>query len=170
MLGNKRKIFLIGPMGSGKTAVGKALARLLRLPFRDSDQEIVTASGVDIPYIFDKEGEAGFREREAAAIAQLTALPSLVLATGGGVVLRAENRQHLAERGCVVYLETALEELVSRVSRNQQRPLLRGVDPAVKLAELMQQREPLYREIADLCVATTQRRVKSVAEEIARIL
>lgn len=169
MLGN-RNVFLIGPMGSGKTAVGKALARMLRVPFVDSDREIERRTGVDIPYIFEKEGEAGFRDRESETIDALTQREPLVLATGGGAVLRPENRRHLAERGCVIYLETTVGQLVNRVRRSQNRPLLRNVDPRARLLQLMEERGPLYREIADFTVATDGRRVKVVAEQIARIL
>lgn len=169
MLG-KRNIFLVGPMGSGKTAVGKALARTLGFPFLDSDREIERRTGVDIPYIFEKEGEAGFRERERETIEVLTLQEPLVLATGGGAVLRAENRQNLASRGCVVYLETSINQLVNRVKRSRNRPLLQNVDPRVKLQQLMLDRAPLYAEIADLTVTTDGRRVKAVAEQIARIL
>ncbi len=163
-------IFLVGPMGSGKTAVGRTLANLARLKFYDSDAEIERRTGVDIPYIFEKEGEAGFRERERDAIEALTALPDIVLATGGGAVLMPENRRCLAERGAVVYLETGLDHLVERVKQGRNRPLLQNVDPAAKLRELMLQREPLYREVADLTVRTDGRQVRSVAAEILRAL
>jgi shikimate kinase len=169
MLG-KRNVFLIGSMGSGKTAVGKSLARLLGFPFYDSDREIERRTGVDIPFIFEKEGEPGFRDRECEAIEALTLLEPLVLATGGGAVLRPENRKCLAERGCVVYLETSVEQQVNRVRRSGNRPLLNNVDPLVRLQQLNSERAPLYTGIADLTVSTNSRRVLVVAEEIARIL
>jgi shikimate kinase len=169
MLG-KRNIFLIGPMGSGKTAVGKHLARAISAPFDDSDAEVERRTGVDIAYIFEKEGEAGFREREREAIAILTQVEPIVLATGGGAVLHPENRRCLASRGCVVYLETSVAQQVSRVRQGKHRPLLTGSDPGEKLAELMAHREPLYAEIADLTVATDGRRVRVVAEEILQRL
>jgi shikimate kinase len=169
MLG-KRNIFLVGPMGSGKTAVGKSLARILGVPFHDSDREIERGTGVDIPYIFEKEGEAGFREREREAIDLLTRMEPIVLATGGGAVLRPENRSCLSARGCVVYLETSIDQLVSRVGRDENRPLLRNVDPRAKLEELLRQRAPLYAEVSDVTVTTDGKRVKTVAEQIARIL
>lgn len=169
MLG-KRNVFLIGPMGSGKTAVGKYLARLLRAPFYDSDEEIERRTGVDIPYIFEKEGEAGFREREREAIEALTAAGPLVLATGGGAILLAENRECLAKRGLVVYLETSVEHQAHRVRHARNRPLLNNVDPAEKLGELMLERAPLYAGLAHVTVSTDGRRVRSVAEEILKAL
>jgi shikimate kinase len=164
----KRNIFLIGPMGSGETAVAKQLARLLRVPFYDSDTEIERRTGVDIPYIFDKEGEAGFRERERDIIATLTALEPIVLATGGGAIILPENRRALAERGFVAYLETSISQQADRVRQGRSRPLLANVDSATKLAELMQTRAPLYAEIADFIVSTDRSRVPQVAEQILR--
>ncbi|MGH8200577.1 MAG: shikimate kinase AroK [Steroidobacteraceae bacterium] len=164
-------IALIGPMGSGKTAVGRSLARHLSKPFYDSDTEIVRRTGVDIPYIFEKEGEAGFRQREREAIEGLVALRGIVLATGGGAVMLEENRRLLAERGCVVYLETSIEQQVERVQHGRHRPLLSNADdPAIRLRELMAVRDPLYRTIADITVTTDGRRVKAVAEDIMRMI
>jgi shikimate kinase len=165
MLG-KRNVFLIGPMGSGKTAVGKYLARLLRAPFYDSDAEIERRTGVDIPFIFEKEGEAGFRERERETIEALTQGEPMVLATGGGAVLLQANRDCLASRGFVVYLKTSVAQQTHRVRHARNRPLLNNTDPAVKLEQLMRERAPLYDAIADLTVTTDGRRVRSVAEEI----
>ena len=159
-------IYLIGPMGSGKTAVGRSLARHLGKPFYDSDTEIVRRTGVDIPYIFEKEGESGFREREREAIEALVALRGIVMATGGGAVLLQENRRLLSERGWVVYLETSVDQQAERVKHGRHRPLLSNVDPAVRLQELMAVRDPLYRSIADITVRTDGRRVKAVAEDI----
>jgi shikimate kinase len=164
----KRNIFLIGPMGSGKTAVGKQLARLLQAPFYDSDAEIERRTGVDIPYIFEKEGEPGFRQREREAIDALSRLEPVVLATGGGAVLLAENRLALAERGFVVYLETSVAQQVERVRYGRNRPLLQHEEPAGKLAALMEHRAPLYAGIADLVVPTDGRKVQAVAAEIVR--
>jgi shikimate kinase len=169
MLG-KHNIFLIGPMGSGKTAVGRYLSRLLDLTFHDSDVEIERRTGVDIPFIFEKEGEAGFRQREREAIEILTGMEHIVLATGGGAVLLAENRRHLADRGCVVYLETSVAQQVDRVKQGRSRPLLNNVDTTSKLSQLMAERTPLYREVADLVVPTDGRKVRSVAEDILREL
>lgn len=165
MLG-RRNIFLIGPMGSGKSAVGKLLARRLRVPFYDSDIEIEARTGVDIPYIFEKEGEAGFREREREVIALLTAMEPVVVSTGGGAILLPENRAHLAERGVVVYLETSVGQQADRVQHGRHRPLLKDVDPAAKLAELMAQRAPLYRGTADVTVTTDGRKVQQVVDRI----
>lgn len=164
------KVFLIGPMGSGKSAVGKYLARTLQLPFVDSDAEIERRTGVDIPYIFDREGEAGFRQREHEALEELTQRPSLVLATGGGAVLLPENRRLLADHGFVVYLETAVEQQVERVRQSRNRPLLQDVDAAVKLRDLMTVRAPLYESLADVKVTTDHRRVQTVAAEIRAAL
>lgn len=169
MLG-KRSVFLIGPMGSGKSAVGRLLARLLDAPFQDSDAEIERRTGVDISYIFDREGEDGFREREREVIDELTRLEPIVLATGGGAVLREENRRCLAERGHVVYLQTSVEQQVHRVRHAKHRPLLANVDPGIKLEELMSERAALYRSIADHTVSTDGRKVQSVADEILRVL
>jgi len=169
MLG-KTSVFLIGPMGAGKTAVGRYLARELRLPFHDSDAEIERRTGVDIPFIFEKEGESGFRQREREALEALTALEGIVLATGGGAVLLAENRRALAERGCVVYLKTSVTQQADRVRRAKNRPLLAAGDTAARLGALMDVREPLYTGIADIVVSTDGRRVNSVAEQVLREL
>ncbi|HET9388930.1 MAG TPA: shikimate kinase AroK [Steroidobacteraceae bacterium] len=169
MLG-KRNLFLIGPMGSGKSAVGKQLARLLNVPFHDSDAEIERRTGVDIAFIFEKEGEAGFRSRERDVIDTLTSQEPIVLATGGGAVLLPENRRALAERGRVVYLETSVAQQADRVRQGRIRPLLANVDKAAKLEELMDKRAMLYAQIADITVATDNRKVHSVAELILREL
>jgi len=165
MIGSSN-IFLIGPMGSGKTAVGRALARLLDYPFLDSDHEIEAHTGADIPLIFEREGEAGFRRREHEMIAELTAREHIVLATGGGAVLDPENRRLLAARGWVVYLETSVAQQAERAGRTRHRPLLHDADPYERLEQLMQVREPLYREIADFVISTTRRRVSAVAASI----
>ena len=162
----KPSIFLIGPMGSGKTAVGRHLARLFRYSFHDSDADIEARTGVDIQFIFEKEGEAGFRSREKESIDRLTRFEAIVLATGGGAVIDADNRRALAERGIVVYLATSLEQQLERTRHGRHRPLLNDTDPEAKLKELMQRRAELYAEIADLTVSTDGRRVQLVAEEI----
>jgi shikimate kinase len=170
-MGDPRNIFLVGPMGSGKTAVGKQLARRLRLPFVDSDQEIERRTGVDIPFIFDKEGEEGFRARESAVILELAAGSGLVLSTGGGAILRPENREALRAGGTVVYLETSIARQAERVRRSDHRPLLAGAaDPAARLAELMAHRAPLYAGVAHLTVRTDGSRVQDLAERIIAAL
>ncbi|HEY3654816.1 MAG TPA: shikimate kinase AroK [Steroidobacteraceae bacterium] len=161
-----RNIFLIGPMGSGKTAVGRHLARLFRFTFHDSDADIEAKTGVDISYIFEKEGEAGFRVRERESIERLTRLESIVLATGGGAVIDVENRRVLAARGVVVYLETSIDQQIERTRHARHRPLLNDTDPEEKLKELMLRRAALYAEIANITVSTDGRRVQLVAEEI----
>jgi shikimate kinase len=163
---SKRNIFLIGPMGSGKTAVGRHLARLFRYAFHDSDADIEVKTGVDIPFIFEKEGEAGFRLREKESIDRLTQLDSIVLATGGGAVIDPDNRRVLAERGSVVYLATSIDQQIERTRHARHRPLLNDTDPEERLKELMLRRAVLYAEIADLTVSTDGRRVQIVAEEI----
>jgi shikimate kinase len=167
MLG-KRNIYLVGPMGSGKSAVGRILARMVDAPFLDSDAEIEKRTGVDISYIFEKEGEPRFRQREKEAIESLTKLEPLVLATGGGAILLPENRALLSKRGCVVYLMTSVEQQAHRVSHARHRPLLANVDPEAKLRQLMAEREPLYSAVADLKVSTDGRKIQAVAEEIIK--
>jgi shikimate kinase len=169
MLG-KDNIYLVGPMGTGKTAVGKALARLIGAPFADSDAEIERHAGVDIPYIFDQEGEAGFRRREREALAELCRREPLVMATGGGAVLAPENRDLLQSTGVVVYLHTSAAHQLQRVGSGRGRPMLQGADIAQRLQELSRVREPLYRQIADITLSTDGRRVPKVAELIMREL
>jgi shikimate kinase len=161
-----RNIFLIGPMGAGKSAVGRYLARTLHLSFVDSDDEIEARTGVDIPFIFEKEGEAGFRKREAVVINDLSKMDGVVLATGGGAVIDPDSRSHLGGRGFVVYLFTTVDQQVLRTQRGRERPLLENDDPRATLEELLEVRDPLYREIADLVVETDGRKVNAVANEI----
>ena len=157
-------------MGAGKTAVGRQLARALRLEFLDSDAEIESRTGVDIPFIFEKEGEAGFRKRECAVIDDLSRRSGMVLATGGGAVLDAGNRAALTGRGTVIYLHASVRQQLARTRRSNNRPLLHTEDPKGRLEELMKVREPIYREIADLVIDTDGRRVKEVASDIVRQL
>ncbi|MCC7461661.1 MAG: shikimate kinase AroK [Gammaproteobacteria bacterium] len=168
MAAGRDSIFLIGPMGSGKSAVGRQLARVLGMSFVDSDHEIEQHTGVDIPMIFDREGEAGFRRREHDILAELTARERVVLATGGGAVLDEDNRRHLASRGWVVYLETSVEQQAERAGRTRHRPLLQGVDPRQRLQELLCIREPLYRATAEFTISTNRRRVPQVVDRIVR--
>jgi shikimate kinase len=159
-------LFLVGPMGAGKSAVGRQLAKLLHLGFVDSDEEIEKRTGVDIAFIFEKEGESGFREREAKVIDELTQLDGVVLATGGGAILDPDSRSRLGARGFVVYLHTTVRQQLERTRRGRERPLLENRPKKQVLEELMAVRDPLYREIADLVIETDGRRVQAVAREI----
>lgn len=159
-------VFLVGPMGAGKSTIGRLLAKELGYPFKDSDREIEARTGADIPWIFDVEGEEGFREREEAMIAELVREDGIVLATGGGVVMREANRQALAANGLVVYLRTSVDQQLQRTAKDRQRPLLQTPDPEKVLRELMAKRDPLYSEIADLTIDTDQRGPKIVVNTI----
>ncbi len=147
-----RRVFLVGPMGVGKTTIGKMLAKELKLKFIDCDQEIERRSGADIAWIFDVEGEQGFRDRETQVVDDLTTKDGMLVATGGGAVLREENRQYLKNRGIVVFLDTDIELLVKRTAKDKKRPLLQTGDPRAVLTRIKQEREPLYREVATLSV------------------
>ncbi len=161
-------VFLIGPMGAGKTTIGRHLAERLKKDFWDCDQEIEKRTGVTIPVIFDIEGETGFRQRESGMLDELTRKSNIVLATGGGVILNEDNRKLLRNRGTVVYLRADLDSLVKRTHRDRNRPLLQGVDHKEKLESLMREREPLYLQEADIIVDTDSRPPASVAQEIAK--
>ena len=161
-----QNLFLVGPMGAGKSAVGRQLARLLHFDFVDSDDEIERRTGVDIAFIFEKEGEEGFRTRETKVIDELSQRQGIVLATGGGAVISPENRNRLGARGYVIYLHTTVQQQLQRTNRGRNRPLLENADPEQVLTALMEVRDPLYREIADLTVETDGRHVKEVAAEI----
>ncbi len=165
-----QRVFLVGPMGAGKTTIGRQLAQILHLEFLDSDQAIEARAGADIPWIFDVEGEAGFRDREARMIDELTQRDGIVLATGGGAILRPENRQLLAERGSVVYLHASIKQQVERTAKDRNRPLLQVPDPEGRLRELMAERDPLYREIADHIAETDGLSARSVAQQLAEAL
>jgi shikimate kinase len=165
---NPGSFFLVGPMGAGKSTIGRQLARALNLEFIDSDREIEVRTGVDIPLIFELEGEGGFRKREHQAIDLLTARKGIVLATGGGAVLDRENRRCLSSRGKVIYLHASVEQQLQRTAHDRSRPLLQTENPRQKLEELMQIRDPLYREIADWVVETDSRRVRDVVKEIVQ--
>ena len=161
-----KNLFLIGPMGAGKSAVGRQLARLLHLDFVDSDEEIENRTGVDIAFIFEKEGEEGFRKREVNMIDELSQRQGVVLATGGGAVLHPDSRSHLGARGFVIYLYTTVQQQLDRTQRGRNRPLLENGDKESVLEALMAERDPLYRDIADLTVETDGRRVQAVARDI----
>lgn len=157
-------------MGAGKSTVGKRLAELRQLRFIDSDHEIEARTGVDIPYIFEKEGEEGFRRREEQVIDLLTQEPDVVIASGGGAVMRAANREHLAARGTVVYLHASVDQQFQRVERSDNRPLLAVADKRATLDALFTVRDPLYREIAHLVVDTDGRNARQLALDIHRAL
>lgn len=163
-------IFLIGPMGAGKSTIGKRLARTLGLEFYDSDRELERRTGVDIPVIFEYEGEEGFRRREKAMIDELTAQEGVVLATGGGAVLDPENRKHLAGRGTVVYMQTSVDRQYERTRHDTSRPLLQTENPRERLAEIAAEREPLYREIADIIVSTDEGGIRALLDDILQRL
>lgn len=147
-----KRLFLIGPMGSGKTTVGRFLARRLDLEFLDLDQEIERRCGVDVSVIFDIEGEAGFRMRETNMLDELTQRDRILLATGGGTVLKPENRQMLSSRGLVVWLKTNVSQQLQRLERDQRRPLLQAPDRKARLTSLSDARDPLYQECAELII------------------
>lgn len=165
-----RNYVLIGPMGAGKSTIGRLLAKELGLPFKDSDKEIEERTGASIPLIFDVEGEAGFRDREQAVITELCKQPGLVLATGGGAVLRRANRQAMAQAAVVIYLHTSVEHQLARTARDRNRPLLQTDNPAQVLTDLLKQRDPLYREIATLIIETDTRPPRLVVQEIMQFL
>ena len=160
------RMFLIGPMGAGKTTIGRRLAQVLNREFVDSDQEIEQRAGASIPLIFELEGEAGFRAREKAVIAELTQRSNLILATGGGAVLDPDNRNCLRERGFVIYLWATVDEQLLRTRMDSNRPLLQTADPRARLAQLFEQRDPLYRATADLVIQSDGQAVRKVMGRI----
>ncbi len=160
-------LFLVGPMGAGKTTIGKRLAQIKGMEFIDSDHEIEARTGVDIPYIFEKEGETGFRKRERDIINELTQQENIVLATGGGAILHPDNRRDLANRGIVIYLHATIEQQLERTRSSTRRPLLQVDDPRAQLEKLIQEREPLYREIADIVIETDGQQTRNLARVIA---
>ena len=162
----KGSLFLIGPMGAGKTTIGLQLAKSLKREFYDSDKVIEARTGATIPLIFELEGEEGFRKREIAAINDLTQLPNIVLATGGGAVLREENRQALTSRGTVIYLKASLDQLVKRTSKDRNRPLLQTENPRARLAQILAEREPLYESTAHIVVETGNQTVRGIVHTI----
>lgn len=159
-------IYLIGLMGAGKTTIGRQLAKALSLPFYDSDKAIEERTGVDIPTIFEFEGEEGFRDREQKMIQQLTQLKGIVLATGGGAILRQENRNLLKENGFIVYLQCSVDRILERTRKDTQRPLLQTENPRERVETLCAQREPLYLECADFIIDTGKLTSKDAVEQI----
>ncbi|GAB3295954.1 shikimate kinase AroK [Pseudidiomarina andamanensis] len=166
-MAEKRNIFLVGPMGAGKSTIGRQLARQLHLEFFDSDTEIERRTGADIAWVFELEGEDGFRLREEKVIEELTENTGIVLATGGGSILSKESRNRLSARGVVVYLQTTIEKQLARTQRDKRRPLIAEADnPREVLENLAELRNPLYEEIADIVVRTDEQSTKVVIDQI----
>ncbi|WP_421133383.1 shikimate kinase AroK [Alteromonas sp. A079] len=165
-MAEKRNIFLVGPMGAGKSTIGRHLADELHLDFYDSDQEIERRTGADIAWIFDLEGEDGFRKREEGVINDLTDKQGIVLATGGGSIVTKAVRNRLSARGIVVYLQTTIDKQVARTQRDKRRPLLQNSDPEQVLRDLAESRNPMYEEVADYVVDTDDQSARAVANQI----
>ena len=167
MMKKTQNIFLIGPMGAGKTTVGRMLARELKREFYDTDEVIESRTGVDIPWIFDVEGEEGFRQREIAVVDELTQKTGVVLATGGSVVVEPQNRTHLAARGLVIYLKTTVDQQLERTEKDKKRPLLlQATDREAVLRDIAVNYDELYREIADHVFVTDNRSIRTVVNDI----
>lgn len=170
-MAEKRNIFLVGPMGAGKSTIGRHLAEQLHMEFYDSDQEIERRSGADIGWVFDVEGEEGFRVREERVIGDLSEMHGIVLATGGGAIKSRETRNRLSARGIVVYLETTIEKQLARTQRDKRRPLLQTEEPPREVLErLAGERNPLYEEVADFVVHTDEQSAKVVANQIVKLI
>ena len=165
-----QNVFVIGPIGAGKSTIGRQLAISLKMDFFDSDREIEKRCGVDIDWIFDLEGEEGFRQREQNIINELANRQGIVLATGGGAVVSCENRTALSSRGKVVYLKTSIEKQLQRTAKDKRRPLFQAKDKELKLIAMMKEREPLYREIADITVETSGATVRGIVQKITHLL
>lgn len=164
----KPNVFLVGPMGVGKTTVGKLLSEELGLEFVDVDREVELRAGADIPWIFDVEGEPGFRIRETRALEEIAVRSGQLIATGGGVVLSPSNRE-IIKQGFCVYLKAELAQLVARIGKDKKRPLLQQNDPREVLKSIMEVRDPLYREVATCIVHTDARPMRQVVREIVRL-
>ena len=165
-----RNIILVGPMGAGKTTIGKQLAQQLGRNFYDSDREIEKHTGANIPLIFELEGEEGFRKREKSILIKLAEKQEIVLATGGGVVLDPDNRAQLSKNGYVIYLSAPLTQLFNRTSKDRNRPLLQTENPRKKLEEIIAARDPLYREVADIIIETDDKPVRNVVKNLLVLL
>ncbi|WP_119343769.1 shikimate kinase AroK [Facilibium subflavum] len=165
-----QNVFLIGPVGAGKSTIGRQLASELKLDFVDSDREIEQRCGVDIDWIFDIEGEEGFRKREQEVLSDLATRQGIVLATGGGAILLPENRTLLSSRGKVVYLQASIEQQLERTAKDKKRPLLQVDDKEAQLKKLLAEREPLYQEIADITIETSETTVRNVVQKITNLL
>ena len=170
MINQKGNIILIGPMGSGKTSTGRMLAKEMGYAFADTDEEVTKRTGVSIAYIFDVEGEEGFRKRECLALKECLNDNNTVLSTGGGIVLSKENRDLLQDRGTVVYLQTSIRSQVKRTASTNNRPLLQNKDPEETLEKLMLTRAPLYEEIADITIMTDNKSLQEMSKEIQRAI
>jgi len=166
MTNQSENIILIGPMGSGKTSTGRILAKEMRFDFLDTDEEVVKRTGVSIAYIFDVEGETGFRQREHQALMKYLDNDNIVIATGGGIITHDKSRVIIRAHNRVVYLKTSIEQQIARTTASDKRPLLIDTDPASKLRELMLTREPLYEEISDIMIDTNERTPSEIAHEI----
>ncbi|OOF59516.1 shikimate kinase AroK [Rodentibacter myodis] len=170
-MAEKRNIFLVGPMGAGKSTIGRQLAQQLNMDFVDSDAAIEERAGADISWIFDLEGEEGFRKREERIINELTQLQGIVLSTGGGAVMSKDNRNYLSARGIVIYLETTVDKQFQRTQRDKKRPLLQGTDdPRQVLEDLAKIRNPLYEEIADITLPTDDQNAKVTVNQIVDLI
>ena len=170
MINQKGNIILIGPMGSGKTSTGRMLAKEMGYAFADTDEEVTKRTGVSIAYIFDVEGEEGFRKRECLALKECLNDNNTILSTGGGIVLSKENRDLLKDRGTVVYLQTSIRSQVKRTASTNNRPLLQNKDPEETLEKLMLTRAPLYEEIADITIMTDNKSLQEMSREIQRAI
>ena len=170
MINQKGNIILIGPMGSGKTSTGRMLAKEMGYAFADTDEEVTKRTGVSIAYIFDVEGEEGFRKRECLALKECLNDNNTILSTGGGIVLSKENRDLLQDRGTVVYLQTSIRTQVKRTASTNNRPLLQNNDPEETLEKLMLTRAPLYEEIADITIMTDNKSLQEMSKEIQRAI
>ena len=170
MINQKGNIILIGPMGSGKTSTGRMLAKEMGYAFADTDEEVTKRTGVSIAYIFDVEGEEGFRKRECLALKECLNDNNTILSTGGGIVLSKENRDLLQDRGTVVYLQTSIRSQVKRIASTNNRPLLQNKDPEETLEKLMLTRAPLYEEIADITIMTDNKSLQEMSKEIQRAI
>lgn len=162
----RNNIFLIGPMGAGKTSVGRYLAQYLNKEFYDSDQEIEKKTGVSLTWIYDLEGMEGFRQREKEVIDDLSKLSNIVLSTGGGCIETPDVRQILSKRGIIIYMEVSLDTQLSRLKRDKKRPLLQGENSQEALLKFWREREPIYEDIADFTVSTDKRSVRDVCNDI----
>lgn len=161
-----KRVVLVGPMGAGKSTIGRMLAKELGYRFLDSDRIIEERCGANIPWIFDVEGEDGFRQRETAMLAELSQYPQTVLATGGGAIMREENHAHLKRDAIVVYLKTSIDQQVERTRRDRNRPLLQNDDPAAVLRNLFAIRDPIYTELADIVMFTDRKSPRLVVRQL----